>query len=97
MLKPDHHLCESENRSEKEVGMDDKHRKVFNLKMGYEKKKKGNLEKSHAVFQSGQREHYQIWEGRQTKEQADRQGGREEEGKRAGCGVQCGNPSSSPK
>lgn len=40
------------------------------------KKKKGNLEKSHAVFQSGQREHYQIWEGRQTKEQADRQGGR---------------------
>lgn len=67
--------------------MDDKHRKVLNLKMGYErklKKKKGNLEKSHAVFQSGQREHYQIWEGRQTKEQAGRQGGREEEGKRGG-------------
>lgn len=38
--------------------------------------KKSNLEKSHAVFQSGQREHYQIWEGRQSREQADRQGGR---------------------
>lgn len=90
VLKPAHHICKWKQM--KEVGMDDKHRKVLNLRMGY-KRQSGKVTCSISVWTERTLPNM----GRQTDQGASRQAGREEEGKRGTCGVQCGNPSSCPK
>lgn len=70
-----------QNQSESEVGSEKETDRVRAVKSkfrrGKEDRDRGNLEKSQPVFQSGQREHYLIWKGRLTEEQAERGEGEE--------------------
>lgn len=70
-----------QNQRESEVGSEKETDRVRAVKSKFRRGKedieRGNLEKSQAVLQSGQREHYLIWKGRLSEEQAERGEGEE--------------------